>query len=51
MIRGGVPDYEDPIGAEFSSGDRNRYPADYVFRLVDVVVKKSADELKWHWKI
>ena len=41
VIRGGGLDYEDPLGAEFSDGDRNRYPADYVFRLVDVVVKKA----------
>jgi hypothetical protein len=40
VIRGGGLDYEDPLGAEFSDGDRNRYPADYVFRLIDVVVKK-----------
>ena len=40
VIRGGSLDYEDPLGAEFSDGDRNRYPADYVFRLIDVVVKK-----------
>ena len=41
LIRGGGLDYEDPLGAEFSDGDRNRYPADYVFRLVDVLVKKA----------
>ena len=40
VIRGGGLDYEDPLGAEFPDGDRNRYPADYVFRLIDVVVKK-----------
>ena len=40
VVRGGGLDYEDPLGAEFSDGDRNRYPADYVFRLIDVVVKK-----------
>ena len=34
VIRGGGLDYEDPFD------HRNRYPADYVFRLVDVVVKK-----------
>ncbi len=41
VIRGGGLDYEDPFGAEFAIGDTNRYPADYVFRLVDVVVKKT----------
>lgn len=40
VLRGGGLDYEDPFGAIFGDGDRNRYPADYVFRLVDVVVKK-----------
>ncbi len=35
VIRGGGLDYEDP-GTE-----RVRYPADYTFRLIDVVVKKS----------
>ena len=40
VIRGGGLDYEDPYGAEFFDGDRNRYPADYVFRLIDVIVKK-----------
>jgi hypothetical protein len=40
IIRGGGLDYEDPFGAESASGDINRYPADYVFRLIDVVVKK-----------
>ncbi len=40
VLRGGGLDYEDPFGAEFDDGDRNRYPADYVFRLVDVVVRK-----------
>ena len=35
VIRGGGLDYEDPFS------QRNRYPADYVFRLVDVVVKKE----------
>jgi len=34
VIRGGGLDYEDPFD------HRSRYPADYVFRLVDVVVKK-----------
>jgi hypothetical protein len=38
VIRGGGLDYEDP-GTE-----RVRYPADYTFRLVDVVVKKSVPE-------
>lgn len=42
VIRGGGLDYEDPYGAEFKDGDRNRYPADYVFRLIDVVVKKPS---------
>lgn len=42
VIRGGGLDYEDPFGAEFKDGDRNRYPADYVFRLIDVIVKKTA---------
>lgn len=41
VIRGGGLDYEDPFGAEWNDGDRNRYPADYVFRLIDVVVKKT----------
>ena len=36
VIRGGGLDYEDPFD------HRVRYPADYVFRLVDVVVKKPA---------
>ena len=35
VIRGGGLDYEDPFD------HRNRYPADYVFRLIDVVVKKT----------
>jgi hypothetical protein len=34
VIRGGGEDYEDPFD------ERIRYPADYVFRLIDVVVKK-----------
>ena len=34
VIRGGGLDNEDPFDA------RNRYPADYTFRLIDVVVKK-----------
>ena len=34
VIRGGGLDYEDP------GSDRERYPADYAFRLIDVVVKK-----------
>jgi len=34
VIRGGGLDYEDPFD------ERIRYPADYVFRLIDVVVKK-----------
>lgn len=33
-IRGGGLDYEDPFDG------LNRYPADYVFRLIDVVVRK-----------
>jgi len=37
VLRGGGIDYEDPFD------HRNRYPADYVFRLVDVVVKKTGD--------
>ena len=41
VIRGGGLDYEDPFGAEFSGVDRNRFPADYVFRLIDIVVKKA----------
>jgi len=41
VIRGGGMDYEDPFGAEFSEIDRNRFPADYVFRLIDVIVKKE----------
>ena len=36
VIRGGGLDNEDPFDA------RNRYPADYTFRLIDVVVKKPA---------
>ena len=35
VISGGGLDYEDPFD------HRNRYPADYVFRLIDVVVKKE----------
>lgn len=35
VLRGGGLDYEDPFD------HRKRYPADYVFRLVDVVVKKE----------
>ena len=38
VIRGGGLDNEDPFDA------RNRYPADYTFRLIDVVVKKSGGE-------
>ena len=38
VIRGGGLDYEDP-GDMFSDG-RARYPADYTFRLVDLVLKK-----------
>jgi len=34
VIRGGGLDYEDP------GSNRERYPADYCFRLIDVVVKK-----------
>lgn len=34
VIRGGGMDYEDP------GSDRERYPADYGFRLIDIVVKK-----------
>jgi hypothetical protein len=34
VIRGGALDYEDP------GSNRERYPADYGFRLIDVVVKK-----------
>lgn len=34
VIRGGGLDYEDP------GSDRERYPADYCFRLIDVGVKK-----------
>jgi hypothetical protein len=34
VIRGGGIDYEDPFD------ERIRYPADYVFRMVDVIVKK-----------
>ena len=41
VIRGGGLDYEEPYGAEHRDGDRNRYPADYVFRLIDVIVKKQ----------
>ena len=37
VIRGGGLDYEDPFD------HRNRYPADYVFRMVDVVVKKPPE--------
>jgi hypothetical protein len=40
VIRGGGLDYEDPMVGEFEDGPRNRYPADYVFRLIDVLVKK-----------
>ena len=36
VIRGGGLDYEDPFNS------RNRFPADYTFRLVDVLVKKPA---------
>lgn len=46
VIRGGGLDYEDPFGNEFGDGNRNRYPADYVFRLVDVVVKKVKRQAK-----
>ncbi|MFH0962451.1 MAG: hypothetical protein V2A58_00405 [Planctomycetota bacterium] len=35
VVRGGGLDYEDP------ACDRVRYPADYTFRLIDVVVKKG----------
>lgn len=35
VVRGGGFDYEDPFD------HRNRYPADYVFRLIDVVVRKE----------
>ena len=35
VIRGGGLDYEDPFD------ERIRYPADYVFRLIDIVVKKE----------
>ena len=38
VIRGGGIDYEDPFD------HRIRYPADYVFRLIDVVVKKPKME-------
>lgn len=38
VIRGGGLDYEDP-GMMFSPS-RARYPADYAFRLVDIVVRK-----------
>lgn len=38
VIRGGGLDYEDPFD------HRNRYPADYVFRLIDIVVKKEPRE-------
>jgi hypothetical protein len=41
IIRGGCLDYEDPMVGEFEDGPRKRYPADYVFRLIDVVVKKQ----------
>jgi hypothetical protein len=41
VIRGGCTDYEDPMVGEFLDGPRKRYPADYVFRLIDVVVKKQ----------
>ncbi len=41
VIRGGCLDYEDPMEGEFSDGPRNRYPGDYVFRLIDVIVKKQ----------
>jgi hypothetical protein len=34
VIRGGGLDYEDP------GSDRERYPAEYAFRLIEVVVKK-----------
>ncbi|MBS3763868.1 MAG: hypothetical protein KGZ25_11270 [Planctomycetes bacterium] len=40
VIRGGGLDYEDPMEGEFEDGPRNRYPADYVFRLIDVTVRK-----------
>ena len=39
VIRGGGLDYEDP-GTMYSP-TRGRYPADYTFRLIDVVVKIS----------
>ena len=38
VIRGGGLDYEDP-GDMFADG-RTRYPADYAFRLIDLVLKK-----------
>ena len=34
VLRAGALDYEDP------GSDRERYPADYAYRLIDVVVKK-----------
>lgn len=36
VVSGGGLDYEDP------HDDRNRYPADYVFRMIDVIVRKPA---------
>jgi len=39
VIRGGCLDYEDP-GTMFTPS-KARYPAEYSFRLIDVVVKKS----------
>jgi len=39
VIRGGGLDYEDP-GTMFTPSIA-RYPADYAFRLIDIVVKKS----------
>ena len=42
VIRGGGLDYEDP--GDMCSDGRSRYPADYCFRLIDLVVKKSVSE-------
>ncbi len=39
VIRGGGLDYEDP--GKMYSPSKGRYPAEYCFRLIDVVVKKS----------
>ena len=38
VVRGGGLDYEDP--GEMISPPRPRYPADYTFRLIDLVVRK-----------